>query len=80
MISEDEEQLHQSSNFPTTGYKAAEEYFFLDSMSPFFERFFNLGWPSGTRQKKLQNLDSIDRWAQLLFVMQCIHFLWVINR
>jgi hypothetical protein len=41
VISEDEEQLHQSSDFPTTGYKAAEEGSFLDSMSPFFERFLN---------------------------------------
>jgi hypothetical protein len=27
-------------------------------LSPFFERFFSLGGPRGTRQKKLQNLDS----------------------
>jgi hypothetical protein len=39
VISEDEEQLHQSSDFPTTGYKAAEADSFLDRMSPFFELF-----------------------------------------
>jgi hypothetical protein len=26
-------------------------------LGPFFERFFILGGPRGTRQKKLQNLD-----------------------
>ena len=27
----------------------------------FFQRFFNLGGPRGTQQKKLQNLDSINQ-------------------
>ena len=30
------------------------------ALGPFFERFFILGGPRGTRQKKLQNLDSIQ--------------------
>jgi hypothetical protein len=29
-------------------------------LGPFFERFFILGGPGGTRQKKLQNWDSIS--------------------
>jgi hypothetical protein len=39
-MSEDEEQLLHSSEFPpTTGYKAAENNFFLDNMSPFLTFF-----------------------------------------
>jgi hypothetical protein len=30
----------------------------LPELSPFFQRFFILGGPRGTQQKKLQNLDS----------------------
>jgi hypothetical protein len=59
VMSEDEEQLHLSYEFPTTGYKVAEEDSFLDSMGPFFERFFDLGGPRGTQHKKLQDLDSM---------------------
>jgi hypothetical protein len=33
----------------------------LIRLCPLFERFFILGGPRGTRQKKLQNLDSIIR-------------------
>jgi hypothetical protein len=29
------------------------------ALNPLFERFFILGGPRGTRQKKLQNSDSI---------------------
>jgi hypothetical protein len=44
-MSEDEEQLHQSSDFPpTTGYKGAEEGSFLENMSPFLT-FFILDGP-----------------------------------
>ena len=60
MMSEDEEQLHLSSDFPTTSYKVAEEDSFLDSMGPFFQRFFILGGPRGFRQKKLQRMDSMN--------------------
>jgi hypothetical protein len=30
------------------------------TLGPFFERFFILGGPRGTRQKKLQNLDPMQ--------------------
>jgi hypothetical protein len=33
----------------------------VQTLSPFFERFFILGGPRGTRQKKLQNLDSTNQ-------------------
>jgi hypothetical protein len=29
-------------------------------LGPFFERFFILGGPRGTRQKKLQKMDSMQ--------------------
>jgi hypothetical protein len=51
VMSEDEEQLHLSSDFPTTGYKVAEDDSFLDSMGPFFQRFFILGGPRGAAEK-----------------------------
>jgi hypothetical protein len=31
----------------------------MRTLGPFFERFFIFGGPRGTRQKKLQNLDSV---------------------
>lgn len=40
-MSEDEEQLLHPSDFPpTTGYKTAEEDFFLYNMSPFLTFLF----------------------------------------
>src|ERR671914_2004689 len=33
---------------------------YYSALSPFFERFFILGGPRGTRQKKLQNWDSMS--------------------
>ena len=71
-MSEDEEQLHLSSDFPTTSYKVAEEDSFLDSMGPFIERFFILSGPRGTRQKKLGNLDSIQLEANPIGFGYCL--------
>ena len=60
-MSEDEEQLLHSSDFPpTTGYKTAEEDFCLDNMSPFLT-FFVLGEHRGFEEKKVQNQDSMNQ-------------------
>jgi hypothetical protein len=33
---------------------------YLDAQGPLFERFFKLGGPRGTRQKKIQSMDPMD--------------------
>jgi hypothetical protein len=39
--------------------KSSSKY--LDALGPVFERFFILGGPRGTRQKKLQKVDSMNQ-------------------
>jgi hypothetical protein len=51
----------------------------FEPVCPFFERFFILGGPRGTRQKKLENLDPMNKAYKIKISLQqysqiCINY------